>query len=94
LGYAFLGGACGSMNAGMVEDSPRSFRGTFPFVHEVGRMLGSVHDGDEADTEIRDQPGALSCPESDEYIMSSISTFYNRHHFSKCSSLQLLVFAT
>ncbi|CAN8022459.1 unnamed protein product, partial [Ixodes persulcatus] len=94
LGYAFLGGACGTMNVGMVEDSPRSFRGTFPFVHEVGHMLGLVHDGDEADTEIRDHPGALSCPESDEYIMSSISTSYNRHHFSKCSSLQLLVFAT
>uniref|UniRef100_A0A0K8RHZ5 Putative metalloprotease n=1 Tax=Ixodes ricinus TaxID=34613 RepID=A0A0K8RHZ5_IXORI len=93
-GHAYLGGACGSRNVGMVEDPPRSFKGTLTFVHEVGHMLGSVHDGGPADPVIRDHPGALSCPERDEYIMSFISTSRNRHRFSKCSSLQILVFAT
>uniref|UniRef100_A0A6B0V892 Putative secreted metalloprotease n=1 Tax=Ixodes ricinus TaxID=34613 RepID=A0A6B0V892_IXORI len=37
-GHAFLGGACGRNKVGMVEDPPRSFKGTLTFVHEVGHM--------------------------------------------------------
>ncbi|GFO03090.1 A disintegrin and metalloproteinase with thrombospondin motifs [Plakobranchus ocellatus] len=83
-GIAFVRGACISSrrfsnqtyDVGVAEVG-RSFRGVLTTTHEVGHLLGAVHDGEKSSS---------ACPATFGHLMSQTWTkpyFYNR--FSECS---------
>merc|ERR1719278_498858 len=74
-GYAYVGGACVRntrlskiSSVALVEDSG-AYSGVVVAAHEIGHLLGAVHDGDAPPSYLRG-PGAKSCPWSEGYIMS------------------------
>ena len=60
-------------------------------VHEIGHLLGVVHDGDYAPSYLPG-PGAASCSWYDGYIMSDRRRDYRGHQWSSCSLQQLRYF--
>ena len=56
--------------------------------HEIGHLLGSVHDGDAAPSYLRG-PGAKSCPWSEGYIMSDRRYTSRGQLWSDCSVKQM-----
>ena len=67
-GYAYVGGACVRnsrlskiSSVALVEDSG-AYSGVVVTAHEIGHLLGAVHDGDPAPSYLRSSPGAKACP--------------------------------
>ena len=93
-GYAYVGGACVRnvylkkiSSVALVEDSG-GYSGVIVAAHEIGHLLGSVHDGDAAPSYLRG-PGAKSCPWSEGYIMSDRRYTSRGQLWSDCSVKQM-----
>ena len=93
-GYAYVGGACVRnvylkkiSSVALVEDSG-GYSGVIVAAHEIGHLLGSVHDGDGAPSYLRG-PGAKSCPWKLGYIMSDRRYTSRGQLWSDCSVKQI-----
>ena len=93
-GYAYVGGACVRnvylkkiSSVALVEDSG-GYSGVIVAAHEIGHLLGAVHDGDAAPSYLRG-PGAKSCPWSEGYIMSDRRYTARGQLWSDCSVKQM-----
>ena len=93
-GYAYVGGACVRnvylkkiSSVALVEDSG-GYSGVIVAAHEIGHLLGSVHDGDAAPSYLRG-PGAKSCPWRLGYIMSDRRYTSRGQLWSACSVKQI-----
>ena len=96
-GFAYVGGACvrnsylGKISSvALVEDSG-GYSGVVVTAHEIGHLLGAVHDGDPSPSYLRG-PGAKSCPWSDGYIMSDLRRTSRGQAWSQCSVKQIKYF--
>ena len=93
-GYAYVGGACVRntylkkiSSVALVEDSG-GYSGVVVTAHEIGHLLGAVHDGDASPSYLRG-PGAKSCPWSAGYIMSDLRHTARGQTWSGCSVKQI-----
>ena len=93
-GYAYVGGACirnvylkKISSVALVEDSG-GYSGVLVTAHEIGHLLGSVHDGDAAPSYLRG-PGAKSCSWRSGFIMSDLRRTSRGHLWSDCSTKQI-----
>ena len=93
-GYAYVGGACVRnvrlekiSSVALVEDSG-GYSGVVVTAHELGHLLGAVHDGDAAPSYLRG-PGAKACPWSAGYIMSDLRHTARGQAWSQCSAKQI-----
>ena len=89
-GYSYIGGACTRntwlkkiSSVALIEDSG-AYSGVIVTAHEVGHLLGAVHDGDVAPRYLGG-PGASRCPWNDGFIMSDKRRTSRGLHWSKCS---------
>ncbi|XP_037094664.1 A disintegrin and metalloproteinase with thrombospondin motifs 18-like [Pollicipes pollicipes] len=89
-GYAYVGGGCSISkyfrkinSVALVEDSG-GFSGTIVATHELGHLMGAVHDGSPPASYVGG-PGALSCSWEDGYIMSDLRRDYKGLQWSVCS---------
>ena len=96
-GYAYVGGACVKnvylkkvSSVALVEDTG-GYSGVVVTAHEIGHLLGAVHDGDAAPSYLRG-PGAKSCPWTKGYIMSDLRRTSRGHLWSDCSVKQINYF--
>ena len=94
-GYAYVGGACVRnvylkkiSSVALVEDSG-GYSGVVVAAHELGHLLGAVHDGDAAPAYLRG-PGAASCPWSRGFIMSDLRRTARGQAWSDCSVKQVI----
>ncbi|XP_043238912.1 A disintegrin and metalloproteinase with thrombospondin motifs 18-like [Amphibalanus amphitrite] len=97
-GYAYVGGGCSISNyhkkinsVALVEDST-GFSGIIVAAHEIGHLLGAVHDGSPPAAYLGG-PGARSCPWKDGYIMSDMRRDHKGLKWSVCSLNQFAHFA-
>uniref|UniRef100_V5IEY9 Putative tick metalloprotease n=1 Tax=Ixodes ricinus TaxID=34613 RepID=V5IEY9_IXORI len=60
-GYAYIGGACSAAKVAIVEDMYKIFEGVHSFAHEVGHLLGMVHDGQGPHDGLPGSPGVQVC---------------------------------
>ncbi|XP_064487908.1 A disintegrin and metalloproteinase with thrombospondin motifs like [Ornithodoros turicata] len=91
-GRAFVGKVCDERyKVGAVEDLPPTYDGVHTFVHEVGHLMGCVHDGARADSSITNHPGAENCPGAEKFIMSTSVAFNSQDKFSYCCGQQIHV---
>ncbi|XP_040074899.1 snake venom metalloproteinase-disintegrin-like mocarhagin [Ixodes scapularis] len=91
-GFAYVGGACSADKVGIVEDMNKMFDGVHSFAHEVGHLLGMVHDEEDPPEELPGSPGGKGCYASAGNIMSPSQTLTSNHKFSVCSAEQIRVF--
>ncbi|XP_023234519.1 venom metalloproteinase antarease-like TtrivMP_A [Centruroides sculpturatus] len=87
LGIAYTTGVCKRCTkVGVVTIDPLNHPDrAWVVAHESGHLLGSVHDGEDANKiGFPGNPGALDCPSSDGYIMGGRRNG-NENKFSKCS---------
>ena len=96
-GYAYVGGACVRntylkkiSSVALVEDSG-GYSGVVVTAHEIGHLLGAVHDGDTSPSYLRG-PGAKSCPWTAGYIMSDLRHTSRGQLWSDCSVKQIKYF--
>ena len=96
-GYAYIGGACVRntylkkiSSVALVEDSG-GYSGVVVTAHEIGHLLGAVHDGDTSPSYLRG-PGAKSCPWTAGYIMSDLRHTSRGQLWSDCSVKQIKYF--
>ena len=94
-GYAYVGGACVRnsrlskiSSVALVEDSG-AYSGVVVTAHEIGHLLGAVHDGDPAPSYLRSSPGAKACPWKDGYMMSDLRRTTRGLQWSDCSVKQM-----
>ncbi|XP_022250361.1 uncharacterized protein LOC106466118 [Limulus polyphemus] len=88
-GVSFIGGACTqNMKIGVAEDEPGTYSGVEIVAHEIGHLLGVVHDGEDM-LDFLGGPGASSCSASDGYLMAPVFGGYNDYKWSTCSIKQL-----
>ncbi|KAF0290567.1 A disintegrin and metalloproteinase with thrombospondin motifs 18 [Amphibalanus amphitrite] len=97
-GYAYVGGGCSISSyhkkvnsVALVEDST-GFSGIIVAAHEIGHLLGAVHDGSPPAAYLGG-PGARSCPWKDGYIMSDMRRDHKGLKWSVCSLNQFAHFA-
>ena len=97
-GYAYVGGACVRnsrlskiSSVALVEDSG-AYSGVVVTAHEIGHLLGAVHDGDTAPSYLSRSPGAKTCPWSDGYMMSDFRRTSRGLRWSDCSTRQMKYF--
>ncbi|XP_043218873.1 A disintegrin and metalloproteinase with thrombospondin motifs 18-like isoform X2 [Amphibalanus amphitrite] len=98
-GYAYVGGGCSISryfhkinSVALVEDST-GFSGIIVAAHEIGHLLGAVHDGSPPAAYLGG-PGASSCPWRDGYIMSDLRRDHRGLQWSVCSLNQFAHFAS
>uniref|UniRef100_A0A131YJB6 Reprolysin n=1 Tax=Rhipicephalus appendiculatus TaxID=34631 RepID=A0A131YJB6_RHIAP len=89
LGIGFVGGLCTQFFVALGEDSAGRFNGMHTLTHEAGHVLGASHDESSPKSWIRGDPGSLSCPWKDGYIMSYVDGGTRHHQFSQCSLKQI-----
>ena len=82
----------GKINSVAVVEDKGGYSGVLVAVHEIGHLLGVVHDGDRAPSYLPGGPGATSCSWYDGYIMSDRRRDYRGHQWSSCSLQQLRYF--
>ena len=99
-GYAYVGGACVRntrlskiSSVALVEDSG-AYSGVVVAAHEIGHLLGAVHDGDAPPSYLRSSPGAKACPWRDGYMMSDLRRTSRGLQWSECSIKQMKHFYT
>lgn len=96
-GFAYVGGACMSnkrlekTNSVAIVEDTGGFSGIIVAVHEVGHLLGAVHDGSPPTLRLGG-PGALNCKWEDGYIMSDIRQSDKGFRWSPCSILSFQYF--
>ena len=88
IGLAYVGGACAkdfrqTRSVAIVEDKG-TYNGVTTAAHEIGHLLGVVHDGDGAANYLGGS-GAISCGQG--FLMSPLANGSNR--WSDCSEKQL-----
>ena len=72
----------------LVEDSG-AYSGVVVAAHEIGHLLGAVHDGDPPPSYLRSSPGAKACPWRDGYMMSDLRRTSRGLQWSECSIKQM-----
>uniref|UniRef100_T1JDM1 Peptidase M12B domain-containing protein n=1 Tax=Strigamia maritima TaxID=126957 RepID=T1JDM1_STRMM len=93
LGFAYVGGACvvnsrlEKVNSVAIVEDTGGFSGIIVAAHEVGHLLGAVHDGSPAPNYLGG-PGAEHCRWEDGYIMSDLRHTERGFQWSICSIQQ------
>lgn len=89
-GFAYVGGACvvnsrlEKVNSVAIVEDTGGFSGIIVAAHEVGHLLGAVHDGSPAPNYLGG-PGAEHCRWEDGYIMSDLRHTDRGFKWSACS---------
>ncbi|CAL1298149.1 unnamed protein product [Larinioides sclopetarius] len=89
-GFAYVGGACvvnkrlEKVNSVAIIEDSGGFSGIIVAAHEVGHLLGCVHDGSPPPSYLGG-PGASRCPWEDGFIMSDLRHTDRGFRWSKCS---------
>ncbi|GIY63982.1 a disintegrin and metalloproteinase with thrombospondin motifs 1 [Caerostris extrusa] len=89
-GFAYVGGACvvnkrlEKVNSVAIIEDSGGFSGVIVAAHEVGHLLGCVHDGSPPPSYLGG-PGASRCPWDDGYIMSDLRHTDRGFQWSRCS---------
>ncbi|XP_046677312.1 A disintegrin and metalloproteinase with thrombospondin motifs 16 isoform X2 [Homalodisca vitripennis] len=89
-GFAYVGGACvvnkrlEKVNSVAIIEDTGGFSGIIVAAHEVGHLLGAVHDGSPSPTYLGG-PGAEKCRWEDGYIMSDLRHTEKGFRWSPCS---------
>lgn len=90
LGFAYVGGACvvnkrlEKVNSVAIIEDTGGFSGIIVAAHEVGHLLGAVHDGSPPPSYLGG-PGAEKCRWEDGYIMSDLRHTERGFRWSPCS---------
>lgn len=89
-GFAYVGGACvvnkrlEKVNSVAIIEDSGGFSGIIVAAHEVGHLLGCVHDGSPPPNYLGG-PGATHCPWEDGFIMSDLRHTERGFKWSQCS---------
>ncbi|XP_063217945.1 A disintegrin and metalloproteinase with thrombospondin motifs like isoform X2 [Bacillus rossius redtenbacheri] len=89
-GFAYVGGACvvnkrlEKVNSVAIIEDTGGFSGIIVGAHEVGHLLGAVHDGSPPPSYLGG-PGAEKCRWEDGYIMSDLRHTERGFRWSPCS---------
>lgn len=89
-GFAYVGGACvvnkrlEKVNSVAIIEDSGGFSGIIVAAHEVGHLLGCVHDGSPPPSYLGG-PGATHCPWEDGFIMSDLRHTERGFKWSQCS---------
>ncbi|XP_017882683.1 A disintegrin and metalloproteinase with thrombospondin motifs 8 isoform X2 [Ceratina calcarata] len=89
-GFAYVGGACvvnkrlEKVNSVAIIEDTGGFSGIIVAAHEVGHLLGAVHDGSPPPSYLGG-PGAEKCRWNDGYIMSDLRHTEKGFKWSHCS---------
>ncbi|XP_069939736.1 A disintegrin and metalloproteinase with thrombospondin motifs like isoform X1 [Cherax quadricarinatus] len=89
-GFAYVGGACvvnkrlQKVNSVAIVEDTGGFSGIIVAAHEVGHLLGAVHDGSPPPSYLGG-PGARRCRWEDGYIMSDLRHTEKGFRWSPCS---------
>lgn len=89
-GFAYVGGACvvnkrlEKVNSVAIIEDTGGFSGIIVAAHEVGHLLGAVHDGSPPPSYLGG-PGAEKCRWEDGYIMSDLRHTEKGFRWSSCS---------
>ncbi|XP_064485068.1 A disintegrin and metalloproteinase with thrombospondin motifs like isoform X2 [Ornithodoros turicata] len=92
-GFAYVGGACvvnkrlEKVNSVAIIEDSGGFSGIIVAAHEVGHLLGCVHDGSPPPSYLGG-PGATNCPWEDGFIMSDLRHTERGFRWSSCSVRQ------
>lgn len=92
-GFAYVGGACvvnkrlEKVNSVAIIEDSGGFSGIIVAAHEVGHLLGCVHDGSQPPSYLGG-PGASNCPWEDGFIMSDLRHTDRGFQWSSCSIQQ------
>ncbi|XP_022258273.1 venom metalloproteinase 3-like, partial [Limulus polyphemus] len=92
-GFAYVGGACvvnkrlEKVNSVAIIEDSGGFSGIIVAAHEVGHLLGCVHDGSPPPSYLGG-PGATRCPWEDGFIMSDLRHTERGFRWSRCSLSQ------
>ncbi|KAI4467676.1 adam a disintegrin and metalloprotease domain [Holotrichia oblita] len=88
--FAYVGGACvinkrlEKVNSVAIIEDTGGFSGIIVAAHEVGHLLGAVHDGSPPPSYLGG-PGAQKCQWEDGYIMSDLRHTERGFRWSPCS---------
>ncbi|XP_077529520.1 venom metalloproteinase antarease TserMP_A-like isoform X2 [Haemaphysalis longicornis] len=88
-GQAYLRGACTPLKVGVGEDTPPTFKGVHVMAHEMGHIMGCLHDGQVSPCAHLGAPSSTHCPFQQGYIMSYVRKDSNSYKFSPCSIEQI-----
>jgi len=89
-GFAYVGGACvvnkslKKVNSVAIVEDTGGFSGIIVAAHEVGHLLGAVHDGSPPPSYLKG-PGARRCRWEDGFIMSDLRHTAKGFQWSDCS---------
>ncbi|CAG0913235.1 unnamed protein product [Notodromas monacha] len=89
-GFAYVGGACvvnkrlEKVNSVAIVEDTGGFSGIIVAAHEIGHLLGAVHDGTPPPSYLGG-PGATKCRWEDGYIMSDLRHTETGFQWSPCS---------
>ncbi|XP_050296767.1 A disintegrin and metalloproteinase with thrombospondin motifs 1 isoform X2 [Anthonomus grandis grandis] len=89
-GFAYVGGACvvnkrlEKVNSVAIIEDTGGFSGIIVAAHEVGHLLGAVHDGSPPPSYLGG-PGAEKCQWADGFIMSDLRHTERGFRWSSCS---------